>query len=260
MSSILKHSKKDFLNMHKAGKLAAEVLDYINDFIEPDITTNYLNDLCHQFIIKNNAIPAPLNYKGFPKSICTSVNHQICHGIPSDTKKLKDGDIINIDVTVIKNGYHGDTSRMFLVGNASIQSKRLCEITRQSMIEGIKAVRPGATTGDIGAAIQEYAEANKYSVVREYCGHGIGKNFHESPQILHYGKKNTGVRLEEGMIFTIEPMINVGSYKTKLLNDGWTVVTQDHELSAQYEHTVLVTSNGSEILTIRAEEDESEFK
>lgn len=260
MSSILKHSKKDFLKMHKAGKLAAQVLDYINDFIEPDITTNYLNDLCHQFILENNAIPAPLNYKGFPKSICTSVNHQICHGIPSDSKKLKDGDIINIDVTVIKNGYHGDTSRMFLVGNASIQSKRLCEITRQSMIEGIKVVRPGATTGDIGAAIQEYAEANKYSVVREYCGHGIGKNFHEGPQILHYGKKNTGVKLEEGMIFTIEPMINVGSYKTKLLNDGWTVVTQDHELSAQYEHTVLVTSNGSEILTIRAEEDENEFK
>ena len=215
--------------------------------------SNYIVDV-------QDAIPAPLNYKGFPKSICTSVNHQICHGIPSDTKKLKDGDIINIDVTVIKNGYHGDTSRMFLVGNTSIQSKRLCEITRQSMIEGIKVVRPGATTGDIGAAIQEYAEANKYSVVREYCGHGIGKNFHEGPQILHYGKKNTGVRLEEGMIFTIEPMINVGSYKTKLLNDGWTVVTQDHELSAQYEHTVLVTSNGSEILTIRAEEDESEFK
>ena len=207
-----------------------------------------------------DAIPAPLNYRGFPKSICTSVNHQICHGIPSDNKKLKNGDIVNIDVTVIKNGYHGDTSRMFLVGKTSIQSKRLCEITRQSMIEGIKVIKPGATTGDIGAAIQEYAEGNNYSVVREYCGHGIGQKFHENPQILHYGKRNTGVRLEEGMTFTVEPMINVGSYKTKLLNDGWTVVTQDHQLSAQYEHTVLVTKYGSEILTLRPEEDEDEFK
>ena len=197
-----------------------------------------------------DAIPAPLNYKGFPKSICTSVNHQICHGIPSDTKKLKDGDIINIDVTVIKNGYHGDTSRMFLVGNASIQSKRLCDVTRQSMIEGIKAVRPGATTGDIGAAIQNYAEANKYSVVREYCGHGIGKKFHEAPQILHYGKKNTGVKLEEGMIFTIEPMINEGDYNNKVLSDGWTAVTKDKLLSAQFEHTVGITNNGYEIFTL----------
>ena len=260
MTNMIK-TKDQFEKMRTAGKLAADVLDMIGAFVKPGVTTDELNTRCHDFItINQSATPAPLNYRGFPKSICTSVNHQICHGIPSDTKKLKDGDIINIDVTVIKNGYHGDTSRMFLVGNTSIQSKRLCEITRQSMIEGIKVVRPGATTGDIGAAIQEYAEANKYSVVREYCGHGIGKNFHEGPQILHYGKKNTGVRLEEGMIFTIEPMINVGSYKTKLLNDGWTVVTQDHELSAQYEHTVLVTNKGSEILTIRPEEDASEFK
>ena len=251
----------EIAKMRIAGKLASDVLMMIKEFVKPVITTGELNTICHNYIVDvQDAIPAPLNYKGFPKSICTSVNHQICHGIPSNTKKLKDGDIINIDVTVIKNGYHGDTSRMFLVGNASIQSKRLCEVTRQSMIEGIKTVRPGSTTGDIGAAIQKYAEANNYSVVREYCGHGIGKNFHEGPQILHYGKRNTGIRLEEGMIFTIEPMINVGSYKTKLLNDGWTVVTQDHELSAQYEHTVLVTKKGSEILTIRPEEDENEFK
>ena len=260
MNDFIK-TNDEIAKMRVAGKLASDVLMMIKDFVKPGITTGELDSICHNYIVDvQDAIPAPLNYKGFPKSICTSVNHQICHGIPSDTKKLKDGDIINIDVTVIKDGYHGDTSRMFLVGNTSIQSKRLCEVTRQSMIEGIKAVRPGGTTGDIGAAIQEYAEANNYSVVREYCGHGIGKNFHEGPQILHYGKKNTGVRLEEGMIFTIEPMINVGSYKTKLLNDGWTVVTQDHELSAQYEHTVLVTSDGSEILTIRTEEDESEFK
>ncbi len=254
-------TQDEISKMRIAGKLASDVLMMIKDFVKPGVTTGELDNICHKYIVDvQNAIPAPLNYKGFPKSICTSVNHQICHGIPSDSKKLKNGDIINIDVTVIKNGYHGDTSRMFLVGKTSIQSKRLCEITRQSMIEGIKVIKPGATTGDIGAAIQEYAEGNNYSVVREYCGHGIGKKFHENPQILHYGKRNTGVRLEEGMTFTVEPMINVGSYKTKLLNDGWTVVTQDHELSAQYEHTVLVTKEGSEILTLRPEEDEDEFK
>ena len=254
-------TQDEISRMRVAGKLASDVLMMIKDFVTPGVTTGELDNICHKYIVDvQNAIPAPLNYKGFPKSICTSVNHQICHGIPSDSKKLKNGDIINIDVTVIKNGYHGDTSRMFLVGKTSIQSKRLCEITRQSMIEGIKVIKPGATTGDIGAAIQEYAEGNNYSVVREYCGHGIGKKFHENPQILHYGKRNTGVRLEEGMTFTVEPMINVGSHKTKLLNDGWTVVTQDHELSAQYEHTVLVTKEGSEILTLRPEEDEDEFK
>jgi len=254
-------TQDEISRMRVAGKLASDVLMMIKDFVTPGVTTGELDNICHKYIVDvQDAIPAPLNYKGFPKSICTSVNHQICHGIPSDSKKLKNGDIINIDVTVIKNGYHGDTSRMFLVGKTSIQSKRLCEITRQSMIEGIKVIKPGATTGDIGAAIQEYAEGNNYSVVREYCGHGIGKKFHENPQILHYGKRNTGVRLEEGMTFTVEPMINVGSHKTKLLNDGWTVVTQDHELSAQYEHTVLVTKEGSEILTLRPEEDEDEFK
>ena len=260
MNSFIK-THDEIEKMRVAGRLASEVLMMIKDHVKPGVTTGELDSICHNFIVDvQDAIPAPLNYRGFPKSICTSVNHQICHGIPSNTKKLKDGDIINIDVTVIKNGYHGDTSRMFMVGKASIQSKRLCEVTRQSMIEGIKVIRPGATTGDIGAAIQNFAESKNYSVVREYCGHGIGKKFHENPQILHYGKKNTGVRLEQGMIFTVEPMINVGSYKTKLLNDGWTVVTQDHELSAQYEHTVLVTENGSEILTLRPEEDENEFK
>ncbi len=260
MNDFIK-TQDEIAKMRVAGKLASEVLMMIKDHVKPGISTGELDSICHDFIVDvQDAIPAPLNYKGFPKSICTSVNHQICHGIPSHSKKLKNGDIINIDVTVIKNGYHGDTSRMFMVGKTSIQSKRLCEVTRQSMIEGIKVVKPGATTGDIGAAIQEYAESNNYSVVREYCGHGIGKRFHESPQILHYGKKNTGVTLEEGMIFTIEPMINVGSYKTKVLNDGWTVVTQDHELSAQYEHTILVTDNGSEILTLRSEEDADEFK
>ena len=254
-------SKTDIGKMRIAGKLASEVLEMIGQHVKPGVSTEELDQICHEYIIKEqNAIPAPLNYKGFPKSICTSVNHQICHGIPSDAKKLKNGDIINIDVTVIKDEYHGDTSRMFSVGKTSTLSNRLCEVTRQSMIEGIKVIKPGSTIGDIGAAIQQYAEAKNYSVVREYCGHGIGKKFHESPQILHYGKKNTGLRLEEGMIFTVEPMINVGSYKTKTLNDGWTVVTQDHELSAQYEHTVLVTNDGFEILTLRSEEDINEFK
>ena len=206
--------------MKIAGKLASDVLMMIKDHVRTGISTGELDRLCHNYIVDvQKAIPAPLNYRGFPKSICTSVNHQICHGIPSDSKKLKNGDIINIDVTVIKDGYHGDTSRMFLVGKTSTLSNRLCEITRKSMIEGIKVIKPGATVGDIGEAIQVYAESNNYSVVREYCGHGIGRKFHESPQILHYGKKNTGLKLEAGMIFTVEPMINVGSYKTKTLND-----------------------------------------
>ncbi len=254
-------SADEIKKMRVAGKLASDVLMMIQDYVKPGITTGELDKICHTYIVeKQNAIPAPLNYRGFPKSICTSVNHQICHGIPSDTKKLKNGDIINIDITVIKDGYHGDTSKMFLVGKASTLSSRLCNVTRQSMIEGIKVIKPGNSIGDIGAAIQEYAESNNYSVVREYCGHGIGKKFHENPQILHYGKRNTGLKLEAGMTFTVEPMINVGSHKTKLLNDGWTVVTQDHQLSAQYEHTVLVTDNGFDILTIRPEEDISDYK
>ena len=197
----------------------------------------------------------PLNYKGFPKSICTSVNHQVCHGIPSDDKILKESDIVNIDVTVIKEGFHGDTSKMYHVGKPSILAERLCKVTQECMYQAISIVKPGLHIGDIGAVIQKHAYDNNFSVVKDYCGHGIGKNFHESPQILHYGIKNTGMRLEEGMTFTIEPMINSGKYKTKLLNDGWTVVTQDHSLSAQWEHTILVTSNGYEILTLRDEEN-----
>ena len=220
------------------------------------ISTEELDKICHEFIVKEqNAIPAPLNYKGFPKSICTSVNHQVCHGIPSDDKILKESDIVNIDVTVIKEGFHGDTSKMYHVGKPSILAERLCKVTQECMYQAINIVKPGLQIGDIGAVIQKHAYDNNFSVVKDYCGHGIGKNFHESPQILHYGIKNTGMRLEEGMTFTIEPMINSGKYKTKLLNDGWTVVTQDHSLSAQWEHTILVTSNGYEILTLRDEEN-----
>ena len=254
-------SADEIKKMRVAGKLASDVLMMIKDYVKPGISTGELDKICHTYIVdEQNAIPAPLNYRGFPKSICTSVNHQICHGIPSDTKKLKNGDILNIDITVIKDGYHGDTSKMFIVGKGSTLSSRLCDVTRQSMIEGIKVIKPGCCIGDIGAAIQEYAESNNYSVVREYCGHGIGKKFHENPQILHYGKKNTGLKLQAGMTFTVEPMINVGSHRTKVLNDGWTVVTQDHELSAQYEHTVLVTDQGFDILTIRPDEDINEYK
>ena len=249
MSSILKHSKKDFLKMHKAGKLAAQVLDYINDFIEPDITTNYLNDLCHQFIIENNAIPAPLNYKGFPKSTCISVNHVVCHGIPGD-KILKNGDILNIDVTVILDGWYGDTSRMFYVGKPSAKAKILTKITYECLMIGIETVKPGKTLGDVGFAIQSHAEKNGFSVVRDFTGHGLGTVFHTSPTVLHYGEPKTGLILEEGMFFTIEPMINSGKHDVKILSDGWTAVTRDKSLSAQFEHSIGVTSKGCEIFTL----------
>ena len=249
-------SKADIEKMRIAGKLASEVLEMIGQYVKPGVSTEKLDQICHDYIVKEqNAIPAPLNYKGFPKSICTSVNHQVCHGIPSDDKILKESDIINIDVTVIKEGFHGDTSKMYHVGKPSILAERLCKVTQECMYQAISIVKPGLHIGDIGAVIQKHAYDNNFSVVKDYCGHGIGKNFHESPQILHYGIKNTGMRLEEGMTFTIEPMINSGKYKTKLLNDGWTVVTQDHSLSAQWEHTILVTSNGYEILTLRNEEN-----
>ena len=249
-------SKVDIEKMRVAGKLASEVLEMIGQYVKPGVSTEELDQICHDYIVKEqNAIPAPLNYKGFPKSICTSVNHQVCHGIPSDDKILKESDIINIDVTVIKEGFHGDTSKMYHVGKPSILAERLCKVTQECMYQAISIVKPGLHIGDIGAVIQKHAYDNNFSVVKDYCGHGIGKNFHESPQILHYGIKNTGMRLEEGMTFTIEPMINSGKYKTKLLNDGWTVVTQDHSLSAQWEHTILVTSNGYEILTLRNEEN-----
>ena len=248
-------SKADIEKMRIAGKLASEVLEMIGQYVKPGVSTEELDQICHDYIVKEqNAIPAPLNYKGFPKSICTSVNHQVCHGIPSDDKILKESDIINIDVTVIKEGFHGDTSKMYYAGKPSILAERLCKVTQECMYQAISIVKPGLHIGDIGAVIQKHAYDNNFSVVKDYCGHGIGKNFHESPQILHYGIKNTGMRLEEGMTFTIEPMINSGKYKTKLLNDGWTVVTQDHSLSAQWEHTILVTSNGYEVLTLRDEE------
>jgi methionyl aminopeptidase len=249
-------SKADIEKMRVAGKLASEVLEMIGQHVKPGVSTEELDQICHKYIVKEqNAIPAPLNYKGFPKSICTSVNHQVCHGIPSEDKILKESDIINIDVTVIKEGFHGDTSKMYHVGKPSILAERLSKVTQECMYKAINIVRPGLHIGDIGAVIQKHAYDNNFSVVKDYCGHGIGKNFHESPQILHYGIKNTGMRLEEGMTFTIEPMINSGKYKTKLLNDGWTVVTQDHSLSAQWEHTILVTSDGYEILTLRDEEN-----
>jgi len=244
------HDNNDFTKMRIAGKLGAEILDYITPFVKEGVTTNYLNDLCHNKIIENQAIPAPLNYRGFPKSICTSVNHVICHGIPSD-KILKNGDIINIDVTVIVDGWYGDTSRMYLVGDkVSIKAKKLVQTTYDCMMIGIEQVKPGVHLGNIGFAIQQHAESFGFSVVRDYCGHGIGKVFHAEPSVLHYGKKNTGPILEKGMFFTIEPMINVGTYETLLSShDGWTVTTRDKSLSAQFEHTIGVTNDGYEIFT-----------
>jgi methionyl aminopeptidase len=236
--------------MRVAGRLAADVLRMIAPHVQPGITTGELDRICHEFIVnEQQAIPAPLNYKGFPKSICTSVNHVVCHGIPGD-KKLKKGDVVNIDVTVIKDGYHGDTSKMFFAGDPSIQARRLATISHECMLKGIEQVRPGARLGDIGHVIQAHAESNGCSVVREYCGHGIGRVFHEDPQVLHYGHPGTGMALVAGMTFTVEPMINAGRKDVKLLPDNWTVVTRDHSLSAQWEHTVLVTESGYEILTL----------
>ena len=237
--------------MRAAGQAAAQVLMTIGPQIRAGISTEELDRICHDYIVKDlGCIPAPLNYKGFPKSICTSVNHVVCHGIPGP-KVLKKGDIVNIDVTVIKDGFHGDTSQMFYVGEPSVLAKRLSEAAREAMIEGIKLVKPGVRLGDLGHAIQRYTEARGFSVVREYCGHGIGRIFHEDPQVLHYGKPGTGVELSAGMTFTIEPMINAGKAEVKLLPDGWTVVTKDHSLSAQWEHTVLCTDSGYEVLTLR---------
>ena len=238
--------------MRVAGRLAADCLDMISPHVQPGITTGELDRLCHDYIVGHqSAIPAPLNYKGFPKSICTSVNHVVCHGIPGD-RLLKSGDIVNVDVTVIKDGFHGDSSRMFQVGKSSVLSERLCRVAFEGMWRGINVVRPGARLGDIGHAVQSYVEAQGYSIVREYCGHGIGRVFHEDPQVLHYGEPGTGLVLEEGMTFTVEPMVNAGKRHVKLLPDGWTVVTKDHSLSAQWEHTVLVTASGVEVLTLGA--------
>ncbi len=244
------HSAEDFAKMRIAGKLAAETLDYITSFVKPGVSSNELNTLCHDFIVSNGAIPAPLGYKGFPKSICTSINHVVCHGIPSD-KPLKNGDILNIDVTVIVDGWHGDTSRMYYVGEVGIKAQRLTRVTYEAMMIGIEKVKPGVHLGDIGNAIQSYAEKHNYSVVRDYTGHGIGRIFHTEPTILHYGKAGTGLVLEEGMFFTIEPMVNAGHYATHLSRlDGWTVTTSDKSLSAQFEHSLGVTKDGFEIFTL----------
>ena len=253
MSIIIK-TPEEMDKMRIAGRLAAEVLEMIEEYVKPGITTNELDKICHDYIVnEQDAIPAPLNYRGFPKSICTSVNHQVCHGIPGD-KKLKKGDIVNIDITVIKDGFHGDTSKMFFVGEPSVLAKRLVAVTREALFTGIDLVKPGIHLGDIGHAIQKFVESNHYSIVREYCGHGIGRGFHEDPQVLHYGDAGTGVTLQAGMCFTIEPMVNTGKRHVKMLPDQWTVVTKDRSLSAQWEHTLLVTDNGHEILTLRNEE------
>lgn len=254
MGIIIK-TPEEIEKMRVAGRLAAEQLDYIAQFVTAGITTAELDKICHDYTVNvQNAIPAPLNYapsghNPYPRSICTSVNHQVCHGVPGD-KKLKNGDIINIDVTVIKNGFHGDSSRMYYVGEPSIQARRLCEITYECLWLGIKVVKPGAHLGDIGHVIQRHAEKSGFSVVREFCGHGIGREFHEDPQVLHYGKAGTGPRLQAGMTFTIEPMINAGRRDIRQLGDGWTIVTKDHSLSAQWEHTILVTDAGCEVLTV----------
>jgi methionyl aminopeptidase len=246
---IIIHGEEDYVAMRKAGKLAAQILDHITDFVRAGVTTNQLNDICHNMTIAAGAEPAPLGYRGFPKSICTSVNHVVCHGIPNE-KPLKNGDIVNIDVTTKLDGWHGDTSRMFYVGEPSIKAKRLCQVTYDALMLGIEQVKPGATVGDIGHAIQTYVEKHNYSVVREYCGHGLGKIFHTEPSILHYGSPGKGTVLEEGMFFTIEPMVNAGGWQTKLNNkDGWTVWTKDKSLSAQFEHSLAVTSDGFEIFT-----------
>lgn len=257
LMSVNIKSPEEIVKMRIAGRLAGEVLDFITPHVRPGVTTGELDRLCHDYIMDvQSATPAPLNYappgyQPYPKSICTSVNHVVCHGVPGE-KKLRPADIVNIDITVIKDGYHGDTSRMFYVGQPSIQARRLCDITYECLWLGIEAVRPGAHLGDLGHAIQRHAERNGYSVVREFCGHGIGRKFHEEPQVLHYGRPGAGLRLEPGMTFTIEPMINAGKPEIRQLADGWTVVTKDHSLSAQWEHTVLVTDAGYEVLTLSA--------
>lgn len=255
-SQVILKSAEEFAKMQVAGKLAADVLEMIAPHVRPGVTTGELDQLCHDFIVnEQQAIPAPLNYghPPFPKSVCTSLNHVVCHGIPGE-RVLKKGDCMNIDVTVIKDGYHGDTSNMFFVGEPKIQAKRLCQVTRECLLKAIEIVRPGTTLGDIGAVIQEHAEKNHYSVVRDFCGHGIGTGFHEAPQVLHYGKRGQGLVLEEGMCFTIEPMINAGKHQVKILPDQWTAVTRDRSLSAQYEHTIGVTGDGCVIFTKRSDE------
>jgi methionyl aminopeptidase len=250
MRTIKLHGPQDFAGMRRAGHLAAATLDFITPHVRPGVTTEDLDRLCERYIRDHGAIPAPLNYRGFPKSICTSVNHVVCHGIPSARKELQEGDIINIDITVILDGWHGDTSRMFNVGRVGVKAQRLVDVTFEAMWEGIRAVRPGATVGDIGHAIQRYAEAERFSIVRDFCGHGLGRIFHDAPNIPHFGEPGDGPLLREGMFFTIEPMINAGRWEVKILADGWTAVTKDRSLSAQFEHSVAVTATGCEIFTL----------
>lgn len=259
MSIIIK-TPEQIEKMRVACRLAASVLEMIEPHVVAGVSTEELNTLCHNYIVDElGCVPAPLDYHGFPKSICTSINHVVCHGIPTDKKKLKKGDIINIDITVIKDGYHGDTSKMYFVGEPSVLARRLCRTTYEAMMVGIEMVKPGVRLGDIGHAIQQYAENERFSIVKEFCGHGIGEGFHEEPHVLHYGKPNTKETLEAGMIFTIEPMLNAGKAPTKVLADGWTAVTRDKSLSAQYEHTIVVTDDGHEILTLREEEINGTF-
>ena len=243
------HGPEGYEGMRRAGRLAAECLDFIAPHVQPGITTEELNKFCHEFIVDRGAVPAPLGYRGFPKSICTSINHVVCHGIPGE-KRLQDGDSINIDVTVIVDGWHGDSSRMFVVGKSSVKAQRLIDVTFEAMWRGIKAVKPGATLGDIGHAIQSYAEGERFSVVRDFCGHGLGKVFHDAPNVMHFGRPGEGDVLQAGMFFTIEPMINAGRFDVKILSDGWTAVTKDRSLSAQFEHSLAVTEDGYEVFTL----------
>lgn len=241
--------------MKTAGKLAADVLVMLDEHVKTGVSTGVLDDIAHQYILDYGAIPAPLNYNGFPKSICTSINHVVCHGIPDHERLLKEGDIINIDITVIKDGYYGDTSKMWIVGQGSVMAQRLCQVAQKALYAGMKVVKNGAHLGDIGAAIQAVVEPERFSIVREFCGHGIGQTFHTEPQVLHYGKAGTGIELKTGMAFTIEPMINQGVWQTKIMKDGWTAITKDRKLSAQWEHTLIVTDNGCLVTTARPDED-----
>ena len=251
--TIKLHGPEGFTGMRRAGRLAAETLDFITPYVQPGVMTEELDRLCHEFILDHKAIPAPLNYRGFPKSICTSINHVVCHGIPSD-KRLQNGDIVNIDVTVILDGWYGDTSRMYYAGDVGVKARRLCDVTYEAMMRGIAAAKPGGHVGDIGFAIQSYVEAQRFSVVRDFSGHGLGRIFHDAPNILHYGKKGTGPVLKPGMFFTVEPMVNAGTWQVKVLSDGWTAVTRDKQLSAQFEHSVGITETGVEFFTLSPRE------
>lgn len=242
------HGPEDFAGMRKAGHLAAELLDYITPFVKPGVSTGEIDRICAEWTSERDAISAPMGYRGYPRSVCTSVNHVVCHGIPGD-KQLQDGDIVNIDVTPIVDGWHGDSSRMYYAGKVGVKARRLCEVTYEALMRGIAVIKPGATLGDVGHAIQEFVEANRFSVVRDFCGHGVGRIFHEPPNVMHYGVPGQGVVIREGMIFTIEPMVNAGRFETKILADGWTAVTKDKSLSAQFEHSIGVTADGCEIFT-----------